>query len=187
MKSTLTTHTFLPATNSDLNELSALVNAAYRGDPSRMGWTTEADYLDGQRTDPTSLKELIEKPNAFIFCLRAAADSTILGCVYLEMSDADNERLTYLGMLTVNPTLQNKGTGRQILDFSEQHAVGAGSIKMKLGVIQLRTSLIEWYERRGYTKTGQTKAFPYGDSSCGIPKRPDLYFVMFEKNLAHTK
>ena len=32
-----------------------LVESAYRGDASRAGWTTEADLLDGQRTDAEEL------------------------------------------------------------------------------------------------------------------------------------
>ena len=30
----------------------ALVQSTYRGESSRAGWTTEADLLAGQRTDP---------------------------------------------------------------------------------------------------------------------------------------
>lgn len=40
------------ATIEDVLELDKLVNSAYRGDSSRKGWTTEADLLDGTRTDP---------------------------------------------------------------------------------------------------------------------------------------
>ena len=36
-----------PAQDSELEAVAALVNSAYRGDSSRVGWTTEADYLSG--------------------------------------------------------------------------------------------------------------------------------------------
>ena len=51
-------------------------------------------------------------------------------------------------------------------------------------VIWLRTTLIAWYERRGYVLTGETKPFPYGDDRWGVPQRDDLYFVVLEKRLA---
>ena len=44
-----------PALLSDVPQLVSLVNSAYRGDESRAGWTTEAELLAGQRTDPESL------------------------------------------------------------------------------------------------------------------------------------
>ena len=43
-----------------------LINSAYRGEGSKQGWTTEADLLDGIRTDEESLKELIQQPDAVI-------------------------------------------------------------------------------------------------------------------------
>jgi hypothetical protein len=51
-------------------------------------------------------------------------------------------------------------------------------------VVNLRVALIDWYKRRGYALTGQTKPFPYGDNRYGTPKRNDLYFVVLRKVLA---
>ena len=44
------------ATESDFDAIVALVNSGFRGDSSRAGWTTEADYLGGQRTDADALR-----------------------------------------------------------------------------------------------------------------------------------
>ncbi|MGH8146947.1 MAG: GNAT family N-acetyltransferase, partial [Rhodanobacteraceae bacterium] len=43
---------FRAAETHDVAAVVALTQSAYRGDASRVGWTTEADLLDGQRTDP---------------------------------------------------------------------------------------------------------------------------------------
>lgn len=52
-----------PAAHSDLPAVANLVNSAYRGESSRQGWTTEADYLGGQRTDAETLaRDLAEDP-----------------------------------------------------------------------------------------------------------------------------
>ncbi|MGZ3723973.1 MAG: GNAT family N-acetyltransferase, partial [Bdellovibrionales bacterium] len=90
----------------DAEELSTLVNSAYRGDSSRLGWTTEADIVGGQRTDPSLLRRTIDAENCKIQCLRETKDGPILGCVFLERTVNGPEVGTYLGMLTVKPNLQ---------------------------------------------------------------------------------
>src|ERR1044071_3666467 len=52
--------TFRDATDADVDALVALIESAYRGDSSRAGWTTEADILEGQRTDPQGVLAVIE-------------------------------------------------------------------------------------------------------------------------------
>jgi hypothetical protein len=47
--------------------------------------------------------------------------------------------------------------------------------------MNVRDTLMAWYERRGYVKTGETEAFPYGDERFGRPLRDDLHFVILEK------
>jgi hypothetical protein len=50
-------------------------------------------------------------------------------------------------------------------------------------VVHVRAALLEWYARRGYSLTGETKPFPYGDERYGRPTRDDLYFVVLSKRL----
>jgi hypothetical protein len=50
-------------------------------------------------------------------------------------------------------------------------------------VIVQREELIQYYERRGYCRTEQREPFPYGDPRFGLPKRPDLEFIVLEKQL----
>ena len=50
-------------------------------------------------------------------------------------------------------------------------------------VLAQRLDLIAWYERRGYRPTGENQPFPYGDPRFGIPKRPDLSFMVLAKPL----
>ena len=74
----------LPATPEDALAISDLVNSAYRGDSSRRGWTTEADLLDGTRTDAKAIEEIIRKPGSVL--LKYLEDDEILGCVELSRS-----------------------------------------------------------------------------------------------------
>ena len=57
------------ATPEDAPALDKLVNSAYRGDSSRQGWTTEADLLDGTRTDAAAITELIQNPSITVLKL----------------------------------------------------------------------------------------------------------------------
>ena len=172
------TLTFRQASLSDLPSLVGLVNSAYRGDSSRAGWTTEADLLGGQRTDPDTLREQLEGGAGVL--LLAEADAALRGCVFLERTGDD----AYLGMLTIDPTRQNSGLGRALLEAAEtfvRREWNARAIRMT--VIAQRAELIAWYGRRGYLPTGEREAFPYGDARFGLPKRDDLYFTILRKQL----
>jgi ribosomal protein S18 acetylase RimI-like enzyme len=166
---------------SDLPAVVALVNGAYRGDGARRGWTTEASYLEGQRTSVELLqRDLDANSDATLFTLRDAPDAELLGCVWLEPAGSE---AWYVGMLTVRPDLQDRQLGRTLLEAAETLAMERGARRMRMTVINVRDTLIAWYERRGYGLTGETQPFPYGDDRFGTPLRPDLFFVVLEKAL----
>lgn len=167
---------------TDLPAVVALVNSAYRGETSRRGWTTEADYLGGQRTDPATLaQDLATTPGAVLLGWRDAPDAPLTGCVWLEPADAS---VWYLGLLTVAPDLQDRRLGRELLAAAEAFAGARGAKRIRLTVVNIRDALIAWYQRRGYALTGETRPFPYGDDRFGIPRRDDLAFVVLEKPLS---
>lgn len=168
------------ATDADLEAISELVNSAYRGDSSRAGWTTEADYLGGQRTDAERLRELLAATTGAVLLTLRDDDGTLLGSVWLEPRGED---AWYLGMFTIRPDVQARGLGRVLLDESERFVRSRGARRMRITVIQLRAPLIEWYERRGFRATGESVSFPYGDERSGIPLRDDLQLLVFEKVL----
>ena len=162
------------ATVADAPALNKLINSAYRGDSSKKGWTTEADLLDGTRIDEAALRDLIQKPGTTF--LLYIEDNTILGCVELRIA---GEKL-YLGTLSVNPNIQNKGIGKKLLTAGEDHARSVGCSTMTMTVIDGRQSLIDWYVRHGYALTGERKPFVVPDERWGIPKQK-LEFVVLEK------
>lgn len=169
-----------PVNDSDLADVAALVNSGYRGDVSRQGWTTEADFLLGERTNETALRlDLAARPVARLFMFREAPGAPLLGCVWLEPVDSTT---WYLGMLTVRPELQNCGHGRTVLAEAEAIACSRGATRIRMMVVNIRDELIAWYLRRGYVLTGETKPFPY-DSPFGKATRDDLSFIVLEKRL----
>lgn len=171
-----------PALPAEIPLLVELVNSAYRGDSSRRGWTTEADLLDGQRTDPRTLGEQLGAAGTTVLVAEEAG--RLLGCVLVEPVSADGAPEAYLGMLTVEPGLQTRGIGSVLVGAAEAFAREVLSARaMRMTVIAQRAELIAWYERRGYARTGETQPFPYGDARFGLPKRNDLHFVVLRKAL----
>jgi ribosomal protein S18 acetylase RimI-like enzyme len=166
---------------NDAEEIVQLVNSAYRGESSKAGWTTEADLLDGQRVDLARIHEQIQNPNSVIGLMRSTKTSHITAVVHLEKKDAHS---SYLGMLTVNPKIQNSGLGKQMLLQAEQFCKENWlSQKIEMTVIASRKELIEYYQRRGYHLTGERRPFPTHDPRFGIPKVQNLEFVVLEKQL----
>jgi ribosomal protein S18 acetylase RimI-like enzyme len=171
--------TFRIAAEEDIPALVALVESAYRGDASRVGWTTEADLLEGQRTDPEGLAAVVTSPAAIMLAVERAGE--LVACCQLEQRGEH----AYFGMFAVSPRLQGAGLGKAVLAEAERTVRAEWSAReMQMTVIRQREDLIAWYERRGYARTGKLSPFPYGDERFGIPQRSDLAFELLVKPLA---
>jgi ribosomal protein S18 acetylase RimI-like enzyme len=165
------------AAKEDIAPIEKLVNSAYRGDSSRKGWTTEADLLDGIRTNKDVLSGMINRGDSIVLkCTNAK--NQLVGCVYLQKK----EDKLYLGMLTVAPDIQAQGIGKKLLQAAEEYAQTQQCTAITITVISLRQELIKWYERRGYKATGERKPFPSNDPRFGLPKQ-QLEFIVMEKQL----
>jgi ribosomal protein S18 acetylase RimI-like enzyme len=197
--------TFRRARRVDVARVVALVEAAYRGEASRAGWTTEADLLAGQRTDAEEVAGLIAGTETRLVLasyppalertpMRDASESELVGSMLLaRQHSAGNARdhahaatgsasYVYVGMVAVWPAAQQRGIGRALLAEAERIARDErlGST-LRMTVIGQRRELIAWYERRGYRRTGEREPFPYGQPRFGLPRRDDLYFEVLEK------
>jgi len=171
---------FRAATLADIDSIIPLVESAYRGDASRKGWTTEADFLDGQRIDRQLLIELVQRSDSRVILLER--DSELLACCELQ----DQGGIGYFGMFSVRPEGQGNGLGNRLMVEAERIAAEEWQCReMRMTVIDIRDELIAWYERRGYVRTGEYKPFPYGDERFGIPRRDDLRFEVLRKALDH--
>ena len=167
----------LIATIEDIPELVALINSAYRGEDSKKGWTTEADIIRGSlRIDGPALAELMNSKGAR-FLKYTNERGAIDGCVYIQKDDEG----MYLGMLSVSPTQQAKGIGKQLMNEAQIHARKMNCKRIFMRVISVRNELILWYEKQGYYKTEQREPFPR-DTRFGTPLQP-VEFMIMEKRL----
>ncbi|GAA3932783.1 GNAT family N-acetyltransferase [Luteimonas lutimaris] len=184
----MTELTFRNATAADVDALVALVTSAYRGESSRAGWTTEADFLDGNRIDAEVLRADIERPRSRVVLAERddapgpgpGPGQRLLACAHV----ADEGGHGYFGMFAVVPGLQGVGIGKALLAECERIAREEWRLPdMRMTVIDIRDELIAFYARRGYRRTGVYRPFPHGDERFGIPRRDDLRFEVLEKTL----
>jgi ribosomal protein S18 acetylase RimI-like enzyme len=168
------------AVEADYAAIIDLVNLAFRGTGPSASWNIE-NFIEGQRLNESLLREdLAAKPEAHLLTYRDDPEGPLLGTVLL---DPQKDGVWYLGLLTVRPDLQNRQLGRTLLAAAEDFAKQRSACRIQMTVVNIRAPLIAWYERRGYTLTGETKPFPYGDERFGRPLRDDLHFVVLEKEI----
>lgn len=164
------------ATAADVIAIRNLLNAAYRGESSRQGWTTEAGLITGDtRANDEMVLAAIEQEGSVILIYKK--DDALFGCVNLQQ----HGNRIYLGMFSVLPQLQGGGIGKKLLQAAEEYALHVNCRAIYMSVISIRTELIDWYMRHGYTDTGERKTFTEdGVTGKHLQK---LEFMIMEKAL----
>ncbi len=168
------------ATHADIPAVVELMNRAFRGHGADASWSTEERYLEGTRTSEELLREEMAAHLEAKLLLWRKPDDTLLGCVWMQ---PEENHVWYLGSLTIASSDQKAGLGRRLLAAAEDWALARGAQEIKMTVVHVRAALLDWYARRGYSLTMETKPFPYGDERYGKPTRDDLYFVVLSKRL----
>ncbi|MBB4199225.1 hypothetical protein CCR94_20960 [Rhodoblastus sphagnicola] len=164
---------------ADIPAVTVLINSAYRGESSAMGWTTEANILQGRRIDEAGLARVMAAPDTmFLLCFQ---DDRLIGSVQLQKV---SEGVGYLGMFVIRPGLQGRGLGRRFMREAEATARRRwGVTRMTMSVIGLRSELIAYYQRCGYTLTGERLPFPFEDG-LSTALVDGIYLAVMEKDLA---
>ncbi|WP_298194617.1 GNAT family N-acetyltransferase [Novosphingobium sp.] len=167
------TTTYRIATPADAPAVRALIESGYRGDSARRGWSNEADLLEGDRTTPAEVAAMLAAPEKRV--LLAEQDGALVGTV--AVTDLGSAR-AYMGLLCIDPDRQAGGLGRALVREVEVLAAREfGARTMELIVVDVREELIAWYERRGYTRTGELRPFP-------LPMDVPYQMVVLERALA---
>ncbi|MDA8046530.1 MAG: GNAT family N-acetyltransferase [Actinomycetota bacterium] len=171
---------------ADIDAVVALVESAYRGEPSRQGWTTEADLLEGQRTDVDEVAADLTRSGSAVLLAEDPGPQSVdsppilLACCHIERRVGGS---CYFGLFAVRPTHQGRGIGRAVVAEADRIAGEWGCVDLRMQVIRQRGDLIAWYQRLGFRPTGETVPFPYGDERFGRPKRHDLQFVVLARRI----
>jgi GNAT superfamily N-acetyltransferase len=149
------------ATAADAARITTVINSAFR--------IAEGFFVDGLRISEAEVKQHLTK-GAFLL---AEGDGKLDGCVYVELR---GER-SYLGLLSVDPAGQQSGLGSFLMTAAEQYCRERGSRFMDIYIVNLRTELPPFYERRGYVETGTTP-FP-----ADVPTKIPCHFINMSKAL----
>ena len=149
------------ATPADAAKITAIINSAFR--------IAEGFFIDGNRITQAEVENLLAK-GAFLL---AEADDKLNGCVYVEPR---SER-SYLGLLSVDPGLQQGGLGSLLMNEAESYCRERGSRFMEILIVSLREELPAFYRKRGYVENGTTP-FP-ADVQTKLP----CHFINMSKPL----
>jgi N-acetylglutamate synthase-like GNAT family acetyltransferase len=124
----------------DALQITAVINASFR--------EVEEFFVAGDRIDLAEVRELFSKGKFLL----AETDGKVVGCVYIEPR---GER-AYLGLLAVDPEIQQSGVGSALMNAAEEYCSGLGCRYMDIKIVNLRESLPAFYHKRGYIKTGES-------------------------------
>lgn len=199
--------TFRFASQADTPVIVDLIERAYRGAETAGAWTSEAHLLTGPRTSHEEIASLISREDTrFVVAER---DGHIAGCClvqglslegatsgkaksayedsfgipsYQGKNPPRTTNAAYFGMFAIEPKGHGGGLGKILIAEAERRVSELwGANQMVMTVINLRTTLIEWYERRGYRLTGATLPFPFSETSGETTR--DFYLVEMRKDL----
>jgi N-acetylglutamate synthase-like GNAT family acetyltransferase len=150
------------ATAADLELLVKFINKAFVRD----------NYF--KRTDRTNSEQTTEYLRKGNFLL-LEEQGELIGLVYVELR---KDSRGYIGLLTVNPNKQGRGTGSQLMQSAEDFCRDNGCSIAEIDVINLRPELVDWYCGQGYRVVGEA---PY--------PRPEIliqpcHFISLQKNLS---
>ena len=149
------------AKESDADAIARLVNTAF---------LVEQFFIERDRTNPETVRGLMEKGKFLL----AEDGPHLLGCVYFDLR---GER-GYFGMLSVDPSRQRMGVGRQLVGAVEKYFRDAGCKFSDLIIVNVRTELHGLYHRWGYIDTGTAI---YDDPT---PTKIPVHFITMSKPLS---
>ena len=155
----------------DAPALAALVNRAYE---------VEGFFVDGERTSAEEIAELIRAGRGAFLVLEGSPDANaaspqpvLAAAVYVEAGAEGG----YIGMLSVEPSLQGLGLGTRLVRIAEALCEAMGAPAVRLRIVNLREELARWYRSLGYHEVGTA---PYEHR----PLKQPCHFVEMRKWLA---
>jgi GNAT superfamily N-acetyltransferase len=144
----------------DSTAIAGLLNRAYE---------VERPYLD----EPPETKDSVAAEMRHgVYLLAVDIQGHLIGCVLVNLPS------TFILKLAVDPALQKRGYGRQLMNEAEQYGKNKGWTVAFISILDVRPELLEYYRRQGYIATGESQAI--GQSSR--PLQP-CRLIKMRKNL----
>jgi ribosomal protein S18 acetylase RimI-like enzyme len=176
---------FRTAGPTEAPAIAALINAAFRSEPSGQTWLTDDQ---SQRTDMLSVEQIeatLANPDTPILVgsLPEVATSrrpTILALCLLRAPEIRSPETmmavgvpapatAWLRMLAVDPCFHRRGFGMMVLKRAEVFVREEWDARrLELNVVNTRVELRAWYAKHGFRETGRGMEFPYGNHRHGL-------------------
>ncbi|KAK5584281.1 hypothetical protein RB653_005889 [Dictyostelium firmibasis] len=191
---------------NDTDSVVTVVNWAYRGKEGTNPWATEQGLVDGSRVTPEMLHSELKMDSKLIKLMvvehiieesvDGASEATeattttttntesgnqkrlVIGCVKIERESLESKEAV-VGMLSVDPSYQSSGIGSILIRLAEREIQLWGVQESHLHVVNVRDTLINWYNKVGYVTTETT--FPF-DIEKNVALK-EIHFVLLVKNL----
>jgi N-acetylglutamate synthase-like GNAT family acetyltransferase len=148
------------ASERDAEAIARLVNTAF---------LVEQFFIERDRTNPATVRGLMEKGKFLL----AEDGASLVGCVYTELRGEHG----YFGMLSIDPSRQQMGVGRLLVDAVENIFRDVGCKFSDLMIVNVRTELHTLYHRWGYVDTGM------GIYDDPTPTKISVHFIKMSKPL----
>ncbi|KAM9959200.1 hypothetical protein ACTFIR_000264 [Dictyostelium discoideum] len=187
---------------NDTDKIVEIVNWAYRGKDGTNPWATEKDLVTGFRVTPEMLHSDLKTDSKLMKLMLiehiiednidGASEATTttntvspdqkrltIGCVKIERESLESKEAV-IGMLSVDPSYQSSGIGSILVRLAEEEIKKTFNVfESHLHVVNVRDTLIAWYNKLGYITTETT--FPF-DVDRNVALK-DIHFVLLVKNL----
>ena len=148
----------------DAPALAQLVNRAYE---------VESSFVDGNRTTADEIAKMLQKGTFLVL----EQGPILAATVYVDTRDGKAGDGGYIGMLSVEPSLQGMGLGTRLVRIAEAMCEAMGASSVRLRIVNLREELARWYRGLGYREVA---TFPYDHR----PTKQPCHFVEMHKWLA---
>ena len=135
---------------------------------SERSWTTEKAFVDGIRITNEQLSGDLSRSNFKLF-IGENEQGLLVACIELSLDHNSVE----IGTFAIDSSIQNLGYGKQMLNYVEAYVAQSCSEVRDLimYVLDVRSELIAYYQRRGYQITGHTAPYPV-NANVGRPLVP---------------
>ncbi|KAL6803511.1 acyl-CoA N-acyltransferase [Trichoderma sp. SZMC 28012] len=173
---------FRQATTEDAGQIQQLVESAFRAIDSRPDWTGNAELASTFRISVEEVMPRIVNPDNAVLMALDDADN-LVASIEVAKRGINCGRIS---MIAVNERYQKGGVGRSVLAYAEAYCRQTWNVeKFSLNALSTRKTLIEWYMRQGYQKTGETSPFPR-ERFLSVALPDDICFIEMEKDFNST-
>ena len=134
---------------------------------SERSWTTEKAFVDGIRITNEQLSGDLSRSNFKLF-IGENEQGLLVACIELSLDHNSVE----IGTFAIDSSIQNLGYGKQMLNYVEVYvAQSCMDVRDLIMVLDVRSELIAYYQRRGYQITGHAARYPV-NANVGQPLVP---------------